>query len=125
MPVVHAVAEAHVEDFAVFADTLSRPLSVAERLKTGLPDIPDVVGVDVALGETRTVDVGTGTDGAVNQHGGDVNPCMAEIRSLPHFALVGVEIALATESDIHWRGVCGAFLCNEVHEMHKLAVGQV
>ena len=125
MPVVHTVAEAHIEGFAVVADALACPLPVSEWLETGLPDIPEVVGVDIALGETCTVDVGTGADGAVNQYGGNVYPCMAEIGSLPHLALVATEITLAAEGDIHWRGVGGAFLCNEVHELYKLAVSQV
>ena len=67
MPVVHTVAEAHIEGFAVVADALSRPLPIAERLETGLPDIPEAVRVDIALGESFTVNVGTGADGAVNQ----------------------------------------------------------
>ena len=101
MPVVHAVAEAVAEGFAVFAHTTACPTAVAEGLETGLPHLPKVVVVDVALGEGVAVDVGAGADGAVDEDGSDVDACMAEVGILAHAALVTTQIAFAAEGDGH------------------------
>ena len=68
VPVVHSVAEAHFEGFAILADARARPFAVAERLKTLIPNLIKIVGVDAALRETVAVDVGAGADAAVDEH---------------------------------------------------------
>ena len=88
MPIVHSVAKAILEGFALFANSRARPVAVAERFKTLVPNLIEIVGVDVALRETVAVDVGTGADAAINQHRGYVDTCMAEIWCLTHFAFV-------------------------------------
>ena len=125
MPVVHAVSEAVFEGFAVFAGALLGPVAVAEDLKAGVPNLPEVVGVDIALGEALAVDVGTGADGAVDEDGGNVDAGVTEVWCLAYFAFVGAEVAFAGEGDIHRCRAGGAFLGDEVHELDKLGIGEV
>ena len=100
MPIVHTVTEAVLEDFAAFALSLARPVSVAEGPEAAVPDLPEVVGVDIALAEMLAVDIGTGTDGSVDEDGGDIDARVTEIRGLTHLALVWAEIPLAAEGYI-------------------------
>ena len=88
MPVVHTIAEAVFEGFAMLALSLAGPFAMAEGLEAGVPDFPEVVGVDVALTEMLAVDVGAGADGAVDEDGGDVDAGMAEVGILTYLALI-------------------------------------
>ena len=66
VPVVHSVAQTIFEGFAPFANSGARPVTVAERLKTLVPNLIEIVGVDVALREAVAVDVGAGADAAAS-----------------------------------------------------------
>ena len=122
---MHTIAEAVFEGFAMLALSLAGPFAMAEGLEAGVPDFPEVVGVDVALTEMLAVDVGAGADGAVDEDGGDVDTGVAEIGGPAHFVLVGAEITLAGEGGGHRGGAGGAFLGDEVHELDELGVGEV
>ena len=124
VPVVHAITEAVFEGFAVFAGALLGPVAVAEDLKAGVPNLPEVVGVDIALGEALTVYVGTGTDGAVDEDGGDVDARVTEVGSLTHLALVWAEVAFAAKRSVH-NTTGGSPGGDEVHELDKLGIGEV
>lgn len=124
VPVVHAVAEAVFEDFAVFADTLPCPLTVAEGLEAGVPDFPEVVGVYVSLAEMLAVDVGAGTDGAVDEDGGDVDARVTEVGSLTHLAFVRAEVTFAAKRSVH-NTTGGSPGGDEVHELDELGIGEV
>ena len=130
MPVVHAVAEAVFEGFAVLALPFAGPVAVAEGLESGVPDFPEVVGVDVALAEMLAVDVGAGADGAIDENRGDVDACMAEVGSLTHCALVGAEVSFAAEGNVEsflsLEFLIGfALLGDEVHKLDELGIGEV
>lgn len=122
---MHAVSETVFEGFAVFAGALSGPVAVAEGLKACVPNLPEVVGVDIALGKALTVDVGTGTDGAVDEDGGDVDSGATEVGRLADAALIRTKITLATKGDVHGCGSANALFGNEVHELDELCVSEV
>ena len=60
VPIVHSVAQTHFEGFAILADACARPVSVAKWLKTPVPNLIKIVGVDAALCKAVAVDVGAG-----------------------------------------------------------------
>ena len=68
VPVVHSVAQTHFERLAILADARACPFAVAERLKTLVPNLVKIIGVDAALREAVAVDVGAGADAAVDEH---------------------------------------------------------
>lgn len=68
VPVVHTVAQAVLEYFAVFAHTFACPLAIAEGLESVLPHLVEAVFVDVALSEGLAVDIGAGAYCAIDQH---------------------------------------------------------
>ena len=84
---MHASAAAVAEETAVGALALLHPRTVAEGTEALLPDVHEMVGVDVAL-MVVGADAGAGRDGAVGQHGGDADACLAEEERVAHVALV-------------------------------------
>ncbi len=67
VPVVHAATEAVAPLLAVGATARLCPAAVAEGLEAFVPDLPEIISVDIALRESVAVDVGTGADAAIDE----------------------------------------------------------
>lgn len=90
------------------------PTSVAEPLKTVLPDLVEVILIDTPLGEKVPVDIGAGGDASIDEDRRDIHSCAAEVPDIPDFLLVAAEIAFATKGDIH-RTAFLPFPTDEIH----------
>ncbi len=101
VPVVHSVSETVAPLLAFFALAGTRPAAVAERLETSFPNPVEIVLVYAALTETVAVDVGAGTDPAVDKNRRYVDSGMAEVSHLTHLFLIAAKISFAAESDVH------------------------
>ena len=85
-----------LELLAMLAGTAFHPLPVAHDLESVVPDIQEVVVVDVAL-HVGTVHVGAGADVTVYQDAADVDSSTAEEVAVTDVFLVFARIGLATE----------------------------
>ena len=104
VPVMHTAAEAVAPLLAVGADAGFRPGAVAERLEALIPDLPEIVSVNVALGEAVAVDVGAGADAAVVEDGCDVDAGVTEVADVADLLFVATQVAFAGEGDVHRTG---------------------
>jgi len=103
VPVVHAAAKAVAPLGAAGAPALLRPFPVPEGQEAVLPDLPEVIVINVALGEEVTVDVGAGADAAVDEDGGYVHAGVAEVADVADLLLVSAQVTLAAEGCFHGR----------------------
>ena len=97
---MHRAAKTILKRLAVSALTCSHPLTVTEGLETVLPNVQEIIFVNIAL-DIATVNVGTCRDGAVNKYRADGNPRAAEIVPVANLALERTYISLATKLTIH------------------------
>lgn len=93
---VQGPAEALLELLAMGAGTALHPAPVAHGLEFVVPDVQEVVVVDVAL-YVGAVHVGAGADVAVYQDAADVDAGAAEEVAVTDIFLVFARIGLATE----------------------------
>ena len=108
---------------AVRAGSYTGPFPVAEGLETPFPDFVKIVRIDVPLAEKVAVDIGAGTNTAVDEDGGDVDPGAAEKAKVPHFFLIPAEVSFATERDFHPPSFLTAAF-DEFHQAGKFFVGK-
>ena len=96
---VQAGAFAVAPDFAVFTLALPGPASIAHHLETVLPDVPEVVAVDVALVHVAA-DRGAATDGTVATYRGHLDTTAAVEEMVADFLLIFAKEALARVADV-------------------------
>ena len=75
------------------------PFPVSEWLKLTVPYFIKIVGIDVSLGK-RTVNIGAGRNGAVNQYGTNVDSCPAEKETVPYPGFVFANISLTAKFNV-------------------------
>ena len=125
VPVVHAVAEAAVEDLAVLARARAGPAAVPERKEAVPPHVIQAVRIDISLREALAVYVGAGVDAPVDQHRRDIDSRAAEIGILPDPGLVAAQVALAAEADAQGRILLLPPGGDEIHQAPELLPGQM
>ena len=91
---VHAITFAVLPHFAIGTLALLGPATVAELLEAILPHIPEVILVDITLGEVGSY-AGATRDIAIDTNGGDTHARMALKGVGAHTHLVAREKALA------------------------------
>ena len=96
---MHSTTETLLEVFAGGADSATHPGAVAHELEAVVPNIQQVVLIDIALSE-GAVDVRTGGYVAVEQHRADVDARTAEEVAVAHLFLVLASICLAAEFQV-------------------------
>ena len=114
---VHAAAPAEAEVLALCALVLLHPLAVAVGSEALLPDIHEVILVNIALVIVGT-DAGAGRDGAVGEDGAYADTRLAEEEMVAHIALVVAEKALTAIADVD----ASLLACrtDEVHDLTEL-----
>ena len=95
-----------------------------EGQKSVLPDVPEVIVIDIALGEEVPVDVGAGADAAVDEDGGYVHAGVAEVADVADLLLVSAQIALAAEGGFHGAALLPPGL-DKFHQRDEFIVRQV
>ena len=119
---VHRAAEALLEILAFPAHTRAHPRPVAHDLETVVPDIQQVIPIDVAL-HVSAVDVGTSGDAAVNQHAADVDARTAEKVGVADLFLVLSRVGFTAESQMDTTLATG--ICHETHHRFHLRAGEL
>ena len=96
---MHGTAEALLEVFAGGAHAAAHPVAFAHDLEAVVPDIQQVILIDVALFE-RAVNVRAGGNVAVKQHRADIDAGAAEKVAVTHLILVFAGIGFAAEFQV-------------------------
>ena len=97
---VEAGALAVAPHLAVFTLALPGPASIAHHLETVLPDVPEVVAVDVALVHVAA-DGGTAADGTVATYRGHLHAATAVEEIIADALLVRAEKPFASVTDLY------------------------
>ena len=87
VPQVHAVAFAVFPDIAGGAFVFMHPGAVPEELEAGVPDLHEIIRVDIAL-MVICPDAGAGGDAAVGEYGTDRDAGRADVEMAAYVALV-------------------------------------
>ena len=119
---VKAVAVTVAEETALGAVAGALPGVGAVGLVAVLPDVPELVLVDVALMIVGT-DAGTGSDGAVGHDGADGDTRLAEEGKVAHLALVVAHESGATVGGVD--AALAACLADEVEHAAVFLVAEV
>lgn len=119
---VHAGAFAIAPYFAMLALSFFHPLAVAVWVEFFVPDVPEVVAVDVSLVEIGA-DGGAAGDGAVAEYGGYFDACAAIEILVAYFAFVVAQKAFASVVEMDFAFF--SCLLDEVEDPAELVVGQL
>ena len=96
---MHGAAETLLEVFAGGAHSAAHPSAVSHNLETVVPDIKQVVFMDIALSE-GAVDVRTGGDVAVEQYRADIDAGTTEEIAVAYLFFVFAGIGFTAEFQI-------------------------
>ena len=113
---MHSAALAVPEKIAVGADAGLCPVAVAEFLETVVPDVHEIVCVDVALTEICP-NARTCRNVAIAHHRCHRNPRLAGVEKIAHIALVTSEKPLATVTHVF---ALGTAFFDEIHQLPHL-----
>ena len=116
---MHAVALTVAEILAVGTNTATHPLALAIGCIAVLPNIHEIVLVDVALMIVGT-DAGTGCNGAVGHDGTHGDACLSGEETVTHLALIVAQKALTTIVGTDAPFLTGSF--DELEESAELVV---
>ena len=119
---MHAIAEAIAEVLTVCALVLAHPVAVAVGKETALPDVHEVVVVDIAL-LVVAADAGAGGDGAVDKDGADGDTSLAGVEVVAHLSLIVAEKSLAAV--VYLKFALAAGLPNEVENAAELVAPEL
>ena len=115
---VHSVAFAVAEHRAVGALAFAHPLSISIRLKSGVPDLPKIIFVDVTLMVVAS-DARTSRDRAINQHRGYIHARITTEEIFSYIAFVIAQESLAAIAECYAR-LLFAILLYVVKHLAKL-----
>ena len=78
----------------------SCPLPVSKGLEFVLPNLMEIVGVNISLCKSP-VDIGAGRNGTIYKYGADVYACPAKEIAVAHIRLKFAHIAFATKLNVY------------------------
>ncbi len=119
---VHAATLAVAPHVAVGTGSGLFPRTVAEQLETVLPDIPEIVAVDIALMVVGT-DAAASRDASVVEHGAYGDTGLAEEGTVAHVELMMTEESLAAVFGFYAGFAPG--LLDEIHQLVEVFVSEL
>ena len=119
---VHAPTLAVTPHVAVGTGSCLFPRTVAEQLETVLPDIPEIVAVDISLMVVGT-DAAASRDASVVEHGAYGDTGLAEEGTVAHVELMTAEESLAAVFGFY--AGFATCLINEIHQLVEVFVSEL
>lgn len=109
-------------DLTMCALTCFHPLSITERFKSIVPNIKEIIIINIALRKTA-VNVRASRNGTINQDRADGDACTAKIEPVAHLALIPANICFTAIFDVNFSLFSDFY--NEIHHFSELFVTQL